>query len=117
MKNKKMVKDDKHRTRAIAEDGGEISINAKRSAFTLVSTIQEEVHRFAIGYHRQSRSKNAFASSLLEIPGIGKKRAADLFEHFKTIGRIKMATIEELMLVKGMTRPCAEAIYQFYHQA
>ncbi len=112
-----MVKDDKHRTRAIAEDGGEISINAKRSAFTLVSTIQEEVHRFAIGYHRQSRSKNAFASSLLEIPGIGKKRAADLFEHFKTIGRIKMATIEELMLVKGMTRPCAEAIYQFYHQA
>lgn len=111
-----MVKDDKHRTRAIAEDGGEIAINSKRSAFTLVSSIQEEVHRFAIGYHRQSRSKSAFASSLLEIPGVGKKRGAQLLSHFKTIGRIKEATVEELLLVKGMTRPCADAIYGFYHK-
>ena len=53
-----MVKDDKHKTRAIAKDGGEISILSKRKAFTLVSTIQEEVHRFAIGYHRQVRKRN-----------------------------------------------------------
>ena len=50
-----MVKDDKHRTRAIARDGGEIAINSSRQAFTLVSQIQDEVHRFAIGYHRQTR--------------------------------------------------------------
>ncbi len=55
-----MVKDDKHRTRAIAEDGGEIAINSNRAAFTLISTIQDEVHRFAIGYHRQQRKKIRF---------------------------------------------------------
>ena len=48
-----MVKDDKHRTRAIAEDGGEIAINSNRQAFTLISTIQDEVHRYTIGFHRQ----------------------------------------------------------------
>ncbi|HBC27652.1 MAG TPA: excinuclease ABC subunit UvrC, partial [Ruminococcaceae bacterium] len=57
-----MVKDDRHRTRAIARDGGEIAINSSRSAFTLVSTIQDEVHRFAIGYHRQMRRKSTISS-------------------------------------------------------
>ena len=55
-----MVKDNKHRTRAIAGDGGEIAIHANRQVFTLISLIQDEVHRFAIGYHRQSRKKKPF---------------------------------------------------------
>ena len=58
-----MVKDDKHRTRAIALSGGEIAINSNRRAFTLVSSIQDEVHRFAIGYHRQQRRKSAVSST------------------------------------------------------
>ena len=66
-----MVKDDKHRTRAITGDGGEIAINSHRSAFTLVSTIQDEVHRFAIGYHRQQRKKANISTTLTSIEGIG----------------------------------------------
>ena len=73
-----MVKDGSHRTRAITGDDGEISITSKRQAFTLVSSIQDEVHRFAIGYHRQARKKKAFSSSLTEIDGIGKERAKAL---------------------------------------
>ncbi len=109
-----MVKDGSHRTRAITDEGREIAITSKRQAFTLVSSIQDEVHRFAIGYHRQARSKKAFSSSLTEIDGIGEKRAKALLSYFKTVKRIKEADIEELMQVKGMTRPAAEAIYRFY---
>ncbi len=70
-----MVKDSKHKTRAVTSLGEEIAIKANRSVYTLVSTIQEEVHRFAIGYHRQSRSKNAYVSKLTEIEGVGEARA------------------------------------------
>lgn len=73
-----MVKDNKHRTRAIAYDGGEIEINSHRSAFTLVSRIQEEVHRFAITYHHKKHQKSSFTSSLLKIDGIGEKRRKHL---------------------------------------
>ena len=111
-----MVKDGSHRTRAITGDGGEISITSKRQAFTLVSNIQDEVHRFAVGYHRQARKKKAFSSSLTEIEGIGKERAKALLSYFRTIKRISMADVEELMQVKGMNRPSAEAVYNYYHK-
>lgn len=111
-----MVKDDKHRTRAITGDGGEIAINSKRSAFTLVSTIQDEVHRFAIGYHHATRKKKAFSSSLTDIPGVGETRAKSLLKFFKTVKRIKEADIEELMNAPSMNRPTAEAIYNYYRQ-
>ena len=111
-----MVKDGSHRTRAITGEGGEISINSKRQAFTLVSGIQDEVHRFAIGYHRQARNKKAFSSSLTEIDGIGTERAKALLSYFKTIKRISIAEIEELMQVKSMNRPAAEAVYNYYHK-
>lgn len=111
-----MVKDDKHRTRAITGDGGEISITSKRSAFTLVSTIQDEVHRFAIGYMRASSKKKSFTSSLTSIDGIGETRARALLKFFKTIQRISEADIDELMTVPSMTRPAAEAVYKHYHR-
>lgn len=111
-----MVKDDKHRTRAITGDGGEIAINSKRSAFTLVSTIQDEVHRFAVGYHHATRKKKAFSSSLTDIPGVGETRAKSLLKFFKTVKRIKEADIEELMNAPSMNRPTAEAIYNYYRQ-
>ena len=109
-----MVKDDKHKTRAIAKDGGEISILSKRKAFTLVSTIQEEVHRFAIGYHRQVRKRNTLQTELTQIPGIGDSRAKAILSYFKTMKAVKQAEIEQLELVPGMTKPAAQAVYQYF---
>lgn len=105
-----MVKDDKHRTRAIARDGGEIEINASREAFTLVSSIQEEVHRFSIAYHHQKHARQGFATRLTEAPGIGPGRAAALLRRFKTVAALRAATAEELASAPGMTRPAAEAL-------
>ena len=110
-----MVKDDKHRTRAIALSGGEIAINSNRRAFTLVSTIQDEVHRFAISYHRQQRKKSSISSTLLSIPGIGETRAKALMKHFKTVTAISEASLEELEAAPGVSRPAAEAVYRHFH--
>ena len=110
-----MVKDDKHRTRAIAEDGGEIAINSNRKAFTLVSSIQEEVHRFAIGYHRQTRKKNTLTSTLTEIEGIGETRARALLRHFRTLTAIREADLAELEAAPGMTKPAARKVYVHFH--
>ena len=71
-----MVKDSKHKTRAIAADGGDIVIKSNRRAYTLVSTIQEETHRFAITYHKTRSKKTALRSRLLEIEGVGKTFSA-----------------------------------------
>ena len=109
-----MVKDNKHRTRAIAYDGGEIEINSHRSAFTLVSRIQEEVHRFAITYHHKKHQKSSFTSSLLKIDGIGEKKAKALMKQFKTISAIKEASVEELSAVSGISKVNAESVYQYY---
>ncbi|MCI8497539.1 MAG: excinuclease ABC subunit UvrC, partial [Clostridiales bacterium] len=111
-----MVKDDRHRTRAITTDGRELSISANRSAFTLVSTIQEEVHRFAIGYHRQKRSKSAVSSTLLDIPGIGPARAKALLKQFKTVGRIREAEEQELSGAPGMNAAAAKAVWEYFHR-
>ena len=110
-----MVKDDKHRTRAVAQDGGEIAINSTRSAFTLVSTIQDEVHRYAIGYHRQMRKKNTISTTLVSIPGVGQTRAKNLLKHFKTVSAIRGADLEELEGSPGMTKPAAKNVYEYFH--
>lgn len=109
-----MVKDDSHRTRAVTGDGGEIAISSTRQAFTLVSTIQDEVHRFAIGYHKQRRSKAAVSGTLTRIPGIGQARARALMKHFRTITAIKEASLEELKQAPGMTEPAARAVYEYF---
>jgi excinuclease ABC subunit C len=108
-----MVKDDKHRTRAIAADGGEIAINANRSVFTLISQIQDEVHRFAITYHHKTQGKQAFATRLTQAPQIGEGRAKSLMKHFKTITALKAATEEELAAAPGMTRAAAAALREW----
>ena len=110
-----MVKDSKHRTRAIAAVGGDISIKSNRAAFTFITGIQDEVHRFAIGYHKQRRSKSMLASELTEIEGIGKARAAALLKHFKTVKAIKAATEDELAAASGMTKAAADAVYKHFH--
>ena len=110
-----MVKDSKHKTSAITTTGSEIAIKSTRSAYTLISKIQEEVHRFAISYHRQRRSKSAVSSILLEIDGVGKNRASALLKHFKSIKAIKAASAEDLCAVKGISRPAAEKIYEYFN--
>ena len=110
-----MVKDDKHRTRAIAQDGGEIAISSSRSAFTLVSSIQEEVHRFAIGYHRQLRKKTEISSSLTAVEGIGPARARALLKRFRTVSAVRGASLEELSAAPGMTAKAAERVYAAFH--
>ena len=109
-----LVKDDRHRTRAIAQEGGEIAIHRKRAAFTLLSNIQEEVHRSAIQYHRQRRKGQSLHTSLLDIDGIGPTRAKALLKHFGSLRGVQNATLEELLLVKGMTRTAAEAIQRYF---
>ncbi len=111
-----MVKDDKHRTRAIAADGGDIVIKANRRAYTLVATIQEETHRFAVGYHRRRSRKTALSTRLVNIEGVGKKRAEMLLKHFKTLSAISDATVEELKSVGGITIPVAQNIYDYFHK-
>lgn len=111
-----MVKDSKHRTRAIAAEGGDISIKSNRAAFTFITGIQDEVHRFAIGYHKLRRSKSMLSSELTEIEGIGKARAAALLKHFKTVKAIKAATADELAAAPGMTKAAADAVYKHFHE-
>ncbi len=110
-----MVKDSKHRTRAIAADGGEIAINSSRRVFTLVSSIQEEVHRFAITYHKSKHTKSSVATGLTKIDGIGEKKAAILLRQFRTISKIRTASKEELSAVTGITSKDAERIYTYFH--
>lgn len=111
-----MVKDNKHRTRAIAVNGGEIEINSHRKVFTLVSSIQEEVHRFAITYHHNKHKKSTLSTSLTKIEGIGDAKAKALLKHFKTVTAIKNASVEELAETDGISKKNAENIFEFYHQ-
>lgn len=110
-----MVKDNKHRTRAIACGLGEIEINSNRSAFTLVSSIQEEVHRFAVSYHHTKHKKSSFSSGLMQIEGIGEAKAKALLKHFKTISKIKECSVQELCECPSISEKNAQNIYKFYH--
>ena len=109
-----MVKDSKHRTRAIADGGEEIAINSSRKAFTLVSSIQEEVHRFAITYHKKKHSKSNIGLTLTKIEGIGEKKAAMLLKEMKTLTRIKNSTVEELSNIKGISEKDARNIVAYF---
>lgn len=109
-----MVKDNRHRTRAISGDGGEIAINSKRQVFTLVSEIQNEVHRFSVAYHHQNHAKRGLSLSLTEIEGVGEKRASALLKHFKTMTAIKNAEVDELSKAPGITSAVAQNIYDYY---
>ena len=100
-----MVKDGKHRTRAIAFGGGEITINDNRTVFSLVSQIQEEVHRYAVTYHHTLKKKNTLENTLTQIEGIGPNRAKLLLKRFKTLTAIREAELEDLMNLPGLGYP------------
>ena len=83
--------------------------------YTLVSTIQDEVHRYSISFSRARHQKSSFELSLTKCEGIGQKRAAEIFRHFKTIKAIRAADVDALAAVKGVSRPAAEKLYEFLH--
>ena len=108
-----MVKDDRHRTRAlVSPDGHEIGINSNQAVFSLVGNIQEETHRFAIEYQRSLRNEG-YTSSLDKIEGVGPKRRNELIKYFKTIKAIRAASLEQLRLV--VPKNTAQAVYDFFH--
>ena len=110
-----MVKDDRHRTRAlITPEGREIGIVGNPAVFSLIGQIQEETHRFAITFHHESHKKSTLKSALDGIPGVGEKRKADLRKHFGTIKAIREADVETLSAV--VPRNAAEAIYKHFHE-
>ena len=106
-----MVKDDKHKTAALMDGYSEkvLDVNHRSQAFHFIQRVQEEVHRYAISYHRQVRSKTQFGSKLDEIEGVGPKTRTKLLKHFKSLARIKAADIEELRKL-GIPNPTAERI-------
>ena len=109
-----MVKDDRHRTRALVTSAGhEICINGNPAAFSLIGNIQEETHRFAIEYQRSLRNES-FGSELNSIPGVGSVRKNELLRHFKTLKAIKTASKDELSAV--VPRNTAKAIFDYYHK-
>ena len=110
-----MVKDDRHRTRGLVGEQGEITPRPVSPAFVLLAQIQEEVHRYAIAYHRALRGKKTFSSQLSNIPGIGKARAAALLSELKTLDAIRAATPQELAGVPGMNRTAAQAVWCYFH--
>lgn len=110
-----MVKDNKHRTRAIAAKGEEISISSNKLAFDLVTNIQDEVHRFVISFHRKKRSKALLSVTLSNIKGVGEKRSKILLKHFKSIKRISTASLEELSSVSEINQAVAKNIYSYFH--
>lgn len=110
-----MVKDSKHKTRAITDGKGEIVIKANRSVFTLVTAIQDEVHRYAISFHQKRRSKSMLNSEILKINGIGESKAKLLLKYFKTLKAIKSASVEELKKAPKISDKNAQDIYKFFN--
>ena len=110
-----MAKDDHHRTRAVVfEDGREIPLKDYPMLFSYLGTVQEEVHRFAIEYHRNLRTKNAFHSVLDDIQGVGPARRNALLNHFGTVEAVKKAGLEELMEVESITEAVAGNIIKYF---
>ncbi|WP_288745069.1 excinuclease ABC subunit UvrC [uncultured Enterococcus sp.] len=112
-----LVKNNKHKTSELifGEFLDPIHLERNSVEFFLLQRIQDEVHRFAITFHRQLRSKNSFASRLDDIAGLGPKRKKELLKQFKSLKKIEEATIEELQQV-GLPRPVAETLYQKLHE-
>lgn len=106
-----MVKDNKHRTRAIATGGGELMLSSKQSAFQLVTRIQDEVHRFSVSFMHQKHKKSSYALTLTQIKGIGIKKAQKLITTYKTKEALLHASPEELAKTAGVSAQTADALY------
>lgn len=105
-----MVKDNKHRTRAIATSGDEISVSDLKPAFNLITRIQDEVHRFSINFQRNVHAKSSYQLEMTKVKGIGEKKALALMKNFKTKNGIKSATAQEIAKIAGVNIEVAENI-------
>ncbi len=108
-----IVKDGKHKTRAISSSGGEISVSSLKSAFSLITKIQDEMHRFAISYQRTLHAKTTYELELTKIKGIGTKKAQKIIMHFKTKEELKKATPDDLAKIAGVNLDIAHELFKF----
>ncbi len=111
-----MAKDDRHRTRTIATEDGELSVSSFRAAFDLLTNIQDEVHRFSVTYSRSKHQSKAMDSVLRSVEGIGETRAKNLFLRFRTLKAMEAATIEQLEETPSMTHLAACNLYRALHE-
>ncbi|MBO5377902.1 MAG: excinuclease ABC subunit UvrC [Ruminiclostridium sp.] len=111
-----LVKDDKHRTRAISDGGGEIQINSNKSLFKLLTEIQDEVHRFSIDYQRKKHKQSQYELELTRVKGIGEKKALALLKKYKTKQAIREASVEELMETAKINRETAENLHLYIQE-
>lgn len=112
-----LKKDSRHRTKSVVfKDGRELLLEKNGDVFAFCGNLQEEVHRFAISYHKKLRDEQERRSELFEIDGVGKTRAKNLFLHFKSFEKIKNATEEELSAVKGISPTVAKNIYDYFRK-
>ena len=111
-----MYKDDKHRTKGLISATKEFELDKTSNLYRFVASIQEEVHNYAITYHRSLRNKSLTKSSLDDIPGVGEKRKKALLSNFKSIEDIKNASVEELSQVEGLNKNVAENIYNYFRK-
>lgn len=110
-----LVKDDKHQTRGIVYNNKELIINRSSNLMQLIRRVQDEVHRFAITYHRSLRDKRTLHSVLDDIPNVGEKRRRDLLMKFGSVDNIKKASIEELLEIPSINKKSAESIYIYFN--
>ena len=110
-----LVKDDKHQTRGIIYENEEIIINRNSNLMQLIRRIQDEVHRFAITYHRALRDKRTLHSILDDIPNVGQKRRMALLKHFGSVEKIKESTLEELLQIDSIDRKTADSIVNYFN--
>lgn len=111
-----MVKDNKHRTRAIASGGRELQISNLKSAFMLVTRIQDEVHRYSVSFMHSRHKKKTYKSELTNVKGIGEKKAAKLMLAYKTTAKLRAATPEELAKTAGVGIDTARELYDIIQQ-
>ena len=108
-----LVKDSKHRTRAISTGGGEISVSKTKPAFTLITKIQDEVHRFSITYMRSKHTKKSYELELTRVKGIGVKKAQKIILYYKTKEALKSASVEELAKIAGVNIGIASELAEY----
>ena len=111
-----LVKDSKHRTRAIAKEGGELEIKSNRALFSLLTNIQDEVHRYSITFQRAKHKQKTYSLELTEVNGIGEAKARALLKEFKTKQKMKEATAEQLRKAAKISEEKARELYEFIQE-
>jgi len=112
-----MVKDDKHKTRGLIYNNIELLMRSNSEGMHLITRIQDEVHRFAITYHRTLRDKRTLYSILDNIPNIGEKRRRELLKKFGSIDNIKIASSKELAETPSMDSKAAECVLEYFNKS